>query len=134
MSTTSCLAVGFGILLALLAGVSCGGGGQPVRSVGPQASPTQLPFGPTPMPISQSGAIWDWIAANTTECEPILRPTYLPSSLSQVSPHYIDRQRGCVLFGIEYSDDTGDAMLLLDGGPFPNPPLPQPETVRSKWK
>ena len=81
------------------------------------------------MPVSQSDAIWDWIAANTTECEPILRPTYLPSSLSQVSPHYIDRQRGCVLFGIEYSDDTGNATLLLDGGPFPNPPLPQPDTV-----
>jgi hypothetical protein len=81
------------------------------------------------MPVSESDAIWDWIAANTTECEPILRPTYLPSSLSQVSPHYIDRQRGCVLFGIEYSDDTGNARLLLDGGPFPNPPLPQPDTV-----
>jgi hypothetical protein len=129
MSKASCAAVGLGVLLALLASVSCGDGALPIRTVSPDAPPTPLPFGPTPMPVSQSDTIWDWIATNTTECEPILRPTYLPSTLSLVSLHYVDQQRGCVLFGIEYSNDTGNARLLLDVGPFPNPPMPGPDSV-----
>ena len=86
------------------------------------------------MPINQADALWEWIAGNSPECEPILRPTYLPSVLSLVRPHYVDRQRGCVLIGIEYSDDTGNATLLLDVGPFPNPPLAGPEALQEQLK
>jgi hypothetical protein len=128
MSKASCLAIGFGILLALLASVSCSGG-QPLSTTVPQASPTAPPFYTTPMPISQNDALWDWIAANSLECEPILRPTYLPSGLSRVSLGYVDQQRGCVLFGVRYWDRAGQARLFIDGGPFPNPPLPAQDTV-----
>jgi len=123
MSKARCLAVGFGTLAALLATVSCGGGdGQPVRTVAPGAPGT-------PMAVSEADSLWEWVAANSLECEPILRPTYLPSTLSRVSLQYVDQQRECVLFGIEYSDNASKATLLLDVGPFPNPPLPAQDTV-----
>ena len=131
MSKASCLAIGFGILLALLASVSCSGG-QPLSTTVPQASPTAPPFYTTPMPISQNDALWDWIAANSLECEPILRPTYLPSGLSRVSLDYVDQQRGCVLFGVDYWDSAGQARLSIDGGPWPNPPMPGPKSVQER--
>jgi len=118
MSKTSCLAVAFGILLASLAGISCGHGDRPASTVAsseasPETSPTALPFGPTAMPISQGDALWEWIADNSLECEPILQITYLPSKLSRVSLDFADQQRGCVLFGIASSDGTGNARLLV---------------------
>jgi hypothetical protein len=150
MSKANGVAVGCVAALALIAALSCGGQGTPTKTVmphssatvslpqagalnraTPEPSPTRPPFGPTPMPVSQSDALWDWIAANTTECEPILRPTYLPSTLSRVSLH-IDQQRGCVLFGVRYSDSAGETMLFVHGGPYPNPPLPAPETLREQ--
>jgi len=129
MRGANCLPFVGGVVLVLLATVACGGDGQTVSSVGPQASPTEPAFGSTPMPVSREEALWDWITDNSVECEPILRPTYLPSTLTRVSLHYVDQQRGCVLFGIEYSNDIGNATLLLDVGPFPNPPLPASDTV-----
>ena len=129
MTKVCSLAAGIGVL-ALLIGASCGGG-QTGPSLGAQASPTALPFG-TPMPISQGDALWEWIADNSLECEPILRPTYLPSGLSRVSLGYVDQQRGCVLFGVDYWDSAGQARLFIDGGPWFNPPMPGPEAVQEQ--
>jgi len=82
------------------------------------------------MPISEHDAVWEWIAVNSPECEPILRPTYLPPSLSQVSLDLADQQRGCVLFNVTYTDSAGEARLSIGGGPWFNaPPLPEPDTV-----
>jgi hypothetical protein len=96
----------------------------------PLASPTAVPPPQgTVMPISEGAAVWDWIAVNSPECEPILRPTYLPLSLSRVSLDVVDQQRGCVLFGVDYSDSGGGARLLIGGGPWFNPPLPGPDAM-----
>ena len=126
MSKARCLAVGFGTLAALLATVSCGGGdGQAVRTVAPGAPGT-------PMAVSEADSLWEWVAANSLECEPILRPTYLPSTLSRVSLQYVDQQRECVLFGIEYSDNASKATLLIGGGPWFNPAMPGRESVQEQ--
>ena len=133
MRSTNFLALAGAVALALLASVSCGdGGGHAARTVAPQASATEPPFGPTPMPISESVAVWDWIAGNSPEVEPVLRPTYLPSNLTRVTVGILGQERGCVLFGIEYSDSAGKARLLIGGGPWYNPPLPGPDAVQ-EW-
>ena len=133
MSKASCLAVWFGVLLALLAGVSCGDGGRPPPTiVWLEASPTALPFGPTPMPISQNDALWDWIAANSPEVEPVLRPIYLPFKPTLVSAPVLGQERGCVVFGIEYSDSPRKAKLLIGGGPWYNLPLPGPDAIQDR--
>lgn len=100
-----------------------------MRTVSPQASATQLPFYSTPMAISQGDALWGWIAANSPEVEPNLRPTYLPSNLTKVTVGILGQQRGCVLFRMEYSDSAGAAKLVVGGGPWYNLPLPQSDTV-----
>lgn len=133
MRSANFLALAGAVALALLASVSCGdGGGHAARSVGPEASATQPPFGPTPMPISQNEALWDWIAANSPEVEPVLRPTYLPFNPTLISAPVLGQERGCVLFGIQYSDSTGKNNILIGGGPWYNPPLPGPEAVQER--
>ena len=130
MRSANFLALAGAVALALLASVSCGdGGGHAARSVGPEASATQPPFGPTPMPISESDALWAWIAANSPEVEPVLRPTYSPSNLTQVTVGMLDQRLGCVLFVIRYSDSAGTTRLTISGGPSYNLPLPQSDTV-----
>ena len=100
-----------------------------MRTVAPPASATPLPFYSTPVPISQGDALWDWIAANSPEVEPVLRPTYLPSDLTQVTVGILGQERGCVLFRVEYSNGAGTARLVIGGGPWYNLPLPQSDTV-----
>jgi hypothetical protein len=127
------LALACSVVLALLASVACGDeGSQPLSTVTPQVSPGVPPFGPTPMPISESDAMWAWIAANAPEVEPVLRPTYLPFNPTLVSAPVLAQQRGCVVFGIEYSDDTGEASLLIGGGPWYNPPIAGPEGLQQE--
>jgi len=127
MRSANYLALACAVVLALLVAASCGGGdGQTVRSVGPQASPIEPPFGPTPMPMSQNEALWDWIASNSPEVEPVLRPTYLPSNLTQMTVGMLDQRLGCVLFVIRYSDSAGTTRLAISGGPSYNLPLPGP--------
>jgi len=126
------LALGCAVAPVLLVAVSCGDdGGEPVATATPLASPTTLPPPEgTVMPTSEGDTVWEWIAVNSQECEPILQPTYLPSSLSRVSLDYVDQQRGCVLFNVTYTDSAGEARLSIGGGPWFNaPPLPAPDTV-----
>jgi len=130
MRSANFLALAGAVALALLASVSCGGGGgHAARTVAPQASATEPPFYATPMPISQDDALWDWIAANSPEVEPVLRPTYLPFNPTLMSAPVLGQERGCVLFGIQYSDSTGKSNVLIGGGPWFNPPMPGPDTV-----
>jgi hypothetical protein len=84
------------------------------------------------MPISEGDAVWDWIAANSQECEPILRPTYLPSGLSRLSLDVAGQERGCVLFGVNYTDSAGEVRLLIGGGPWFNPPLAGADSLQEK--
>ena len=133
MRSANYLALACAVVLALLATAPCGGGdGQTVRSVGPQASPTELPFGPAPVPVSESDSLWAWIAANSPEVEPVLWPTYLPFNPTLVSAPTLGEERGCVVFGIEYSDGTSNKRLLIGGGPWYNLPLPGPEAVQER--
>jgi hypothetical protein len=122
----------------LLVAVSCGGeGGEAPAAASPLASPTSLPSATsvppaqgTVMPISEGTAFWDWIAANSPECEPILQPTYLPPDLHHVTLRLADAQRGCLLFDVVYTDSAGQVRLSVGGGPWFNaPPLPKPDTV-----
>jgi len=114
------------VVPVLLVAVSCGGeGGEAVATGTPPASPTSVPPPrETVMPISEGDAVWDWIAANSLECGPILRPTYLPPSLNQLSLDVAGQARGCIVFGVNYTDSAGEARLLIGGGPWFNPPLP----------
>ena len=41
----------------------------------------------------------------------------------------LGEERGCVVFGIEYSDGTSNKRLLIGGGPWYNLPLPGPDTL-----
>lgn len=125
------LALGCAIAPALLVAVSCGDeGGEPLAAGTPLASPV-APIG-TAMPLPQSDALWDWIAANSPECAPILRPTYLPSSLSQVTLDLADQQRGCVLFDVGYTDSAGQVRLSVGGGPWFNPPMAGSDTLQEE--
>jgi len=84
------------------------------------------------MPISEHDVVWEWIAVNSQECEPILQPTYLPSSLSRVSLDYVDQQRGCVLFNVVYTNSAGEARLSVGGGPWFNPPLAGADSLQEQ--
>jgi len=84
------------------------------------------------MPISEGATVWDWIAANSPECEPILRPTYLPPGLSRLSLDVDQPERGCVLFDVTYTDSAGRLSLSVVGGPWFNPPLPGPESLQEQ--
>jgi hypothetical protein len=128
------LALGCAVASALLVAVSCGGeGGEPLATATPLASPTPVaPPEGTVMPISEGDALWEWIAANSPECEPILRPTYLPSSLSRLSLDYVDQQRGCVLFNVVYTDSAGQARLSVGGGPWFNLPLAGADSLQEQ--
>jgi hypothetical protein len=52
--------------------------------------------------------------------------------LSRASLDYVDQQRGCVLFGVRYSDSGGQATLLIDGGPWFNPPVAGPGALQEQ--
>jgi hypothetical protein len=84
------------------------------------------------MPVSESDAVWDWITASSPEVEPVLRPTYLPFNPTLVSAPTLGEDRGCVVFGIEYSDGTSNKRLLVGGGPWFNPPLAGPEALQEQ--
>jgi len=84
------------------------------------------------MPISEHDVVWEWIAVNSQEGEPILQPTYLPSSLSRVSLDYVDQQRGCVLFNVVYTNSAGEARLSVGGGPWFNPPLAGADSLQEQ--
>jgi hypothetical protein len=128
------LALGCPVALALLVAAPCGDdGSEAVATATPLASPTSVPPPEgTVMPISEHDAVWDWIAANSPECEPILRPTYLPSSLIRVSLDVADQERGCVLFGVNYTDSAGKVSLLIGGGPWFNPPLAGADSLQEQ--
>jgi hypothetical protein len=128
------LALGCAVVPGLLVAVSCGDdGGEAVVTATPLASPTPVaPPEGTVMPISEGDTVWEWIAANSQECEPILRPTYLPSSLSRVSLDYVDQQRGCVLFNVVYTDSAGQARLSVGGGPWFNLPLAGADSLQEQ--
>jgi hypothetical protein len=134
------LALGCAIAPALLVAVSCGsegaeraGAGTALASPTPVPTPTSVPPPrETVMPISEGDAVWDWIAANSQECEPILRPTYLPSDLSHLSLNVAGQERGCPVFGVNYTDSAGQARLLVGGGPWFNPPLPGPDSLQEE--
>ena len=128
------LALGCAVAPVLLVAVSCGDeGAEPVATATPLASPTTLPPPEgTAMPISEHDVVWEWIAVNSQECEPILQPTYLPSSLSRVSLDYVDQQRGCVLFNVVYTNSAGEARLSVGGGPWFNPPLAGADSLQEQ--
>lgn len=97
---------------------------RPVASLMPV--PTRVPS----VPVSEADALWEWIAAKSPECEPMLRPTYLPSNLTRVTLDLAEERLGCVLFNVTYTDSAGEARLSIGGGPWFNaPPLPEPDTV-----
>jgi hypothetical protein len=127
------LALACAVVPVLLVALSCGGeGGEPAGAGTPVASPTSVPSPQgTVMPISEGAAVWDWIAANSPECEPILRPTYLPSGLSRVTLDVIAQRLGCVLFNVTYTGSSAlEPRLSVGGGPWFNaPPPPEPDTV-----
>jgi hypothetical protein len=114
-----------GAILAI--GVACSSRGD--GSLAP--SPTPPPIR-TPLPISEDNAIWEWIAANSPEVEPVLRPTYLPSNLDHVSLDLAGQQRGCVLFNVTYTDSAGKARLSVGGGPWYNLPIPGPDALQGE--
>ena len=104
---------------------TCGGGGE--RS--PVATPPPIH---TALSISEEDAIWKWIATNSPEVEPVLRPAYLPSNLDRVSLDLADQQKGCVLFNVTYTDSAGNARLSVGGGPWYNLPLPGPDAIQGE--
>jgi hypothetical protein len=128
------LALGCAVAPVLLVAVSCGDeSAEPVATATPLASPTTLPPPEgTAMPISEDDVVWEWIAANSQECEPILRPTYLPSSLRHVTLDYVDQQWGCLLFNATYIDSAGQVRLSVGGGPWFNPPLAGTDSLQEQ--
>lgn len=128
------LALGYAIVLTLLVAVSCGDeGGEPMATATPLASPTSVPPPEgTVMPISEHDVVWEWIAVNSPEAEPILRPTYLPPNLSGVSLHLAGQERGCVLFNVTYTDSAGQVTLSVGGGPWFNPPMAGADSLQER--
>jgi len=114
--------------MAVLITAACGGasGGGSLAS-----SPTPPPIR-TPLPISEDDTLWRWIAANSPEVEPILRPAYLPSNLDHVSLDLADQQRGCVLFNVTYTDSAGRSRLSVGGGPWYNLPMPESDALQGE--
>ena len=109
----------------LLTAAACGGGGEDSPAPSPTPPPIRMPLS-----VSEDDAIWERIAANSPEVEPVLRPTYLPSNLDRVSLDLADQQGGCVLFNVTYTDSAGNARLSVSGGPWYNLPLPGPDTIQ----
>ena len=128
------LALGCAVAPALLIAASCGEeAGEPVATGTPLASPTPVPAPEgTVMPISEDDTVWEWIAANSLECEPILAPTYLPPDLGHVILRLGDAERGCVLFDVVYTNSAGEARLSVGGGPWFNPPLAGADSLQEQ--
>lgn len=128
------LALGCAVAPALLVAASCGDQGrEPVTTGAPLASPTSVPAPTaTVMPVSEDNAVWEWIAANSPECEPILSPTYLPPDLTHVTLRLASERLGCVLFDVVYTDSAGQVRLSLGGGPWFNPPMAGSDTLQEE--
>lgn len=135
----SYLALGGAVVLALLIAVSCGGdGGEPVAAASPQVSPAILlptptvpaemwrpPASVSPLPVSESDQSWRHVAATATSIDPILRPTYLPSAITQVWSPEVSTESFHVLF----SDSSGQTGVSVAAGPL-NPGLPGPNSLQ----
>ncbi len=91
---------------------------QPLESV--MAVPERKPF----VTVDESGTFWQEVADAATSIDPILRPSYLPPTITQVwVPNSYD-----TTFRVVCSDRSGQTRITVSGGAV-NPAMPGPNSL-----
>jgi hypothetical protein len=103
------LAAGLGAAVLLLA--ACGGG--TAAPAAPVATPTPLPAGEW-VSLWEADALWQEIVQSATLVKPILRPSYLPSGLTEAQR--VDTEEPLWQFSIVYADSHHEKWLALTAG------------------
>ena len=104
------LAAGLGATALLLA--ACGGGGTAAPGQ-PVVTPTPLPAGEW-VSLGEADALWQEIAQSAILVKPILRPSYLPSELTEAQR--LDTEKASLQFAIVYADADHEKWLALTAG------------------